>query len=181
MLELDYRDYFHCLFPNFFENEFLRELPETWVAEEMTLDLHDFSADALALPCPERISFGMYEGELETLRAAVRRVDESWVQYFNQGDPVYCAFEDGEAVAFCQLSDFGVYQGRKVGGPGCVGTVPSCRKRGIGLKMVLNATDILKRQGYDISHIHFTKVAPWYARLGYKTVLRWNGKGFLDN
>jgi len=82
-------------------------------------------------------------------------------------------------ISFCLVDEFGVYNGLKVGGPGCVGTIPSCRKQGIGLMMIRNATEILQKEGYDISHIHYTGVAPWYAHLGYKTVLRWNGKGFI--
>ena len=82
-------------------------------------------------------------------------------------------------VSFCLVDGFGEYNGLKVGGPGCVGTIPSCRKQGIGLKMVQNATVILQREGYDISHIHYTGVGPWYAHMGYKVILRWNGKGFV--
>ena len=59
-------------------------------------------------------------------------------------------------------------------------TDPAYRRRGIGLEMVRRATGILKEKGYDISYIHYTGVAHWYAKLGYQTVLRWNGNGFLN-
>lgn len=178
-MNLDYKDYFNHLFPGFFERDSIKNLPEENIAEEMIMDLHAFSADDHPLSCPGHITFGMYTGEIETLREAVREVDESWPQYFNEGDPIYCAFDGEKVVSFCQLSDFGVYGEWKVGGPGCVGTIPSYRRQGIGLKMIQNATAILKADGYDISHIHYTGVAPWYAHLGYQTVLKWNCNGFV--
>ena len=120
------------------------------------------------------------KGDLEALHAAVREVDETWVEYFNENSRAYCAFDGEKVVSFCLVDGFGEYNGLKVGGPGCVGTIPSWRKQGIGLKMVQNATEILRQEGYDISHIHYTGVGPWYAHLGYEVVLRWNGKGFVD-
>ena len=143
------------------------------------MDLHSFSVNDVPLTCPEQITFGMFKGDVEALRAAVREVDETWVEYFNENSRAYCAFDGNKVVSFCLVDGFGEYNGLKVGGPGCVGTIPSYRKQGIGLKMVQNATEILRQEGYDISHIHYTGVGPWYARLGYQVVLRWNGKGFV--
>lgn len=177
---IDYKDYFHHLFPGFFERAYIRNLPEQYVAEELIMDLHSFSVNDVPLTCPEQITFGMFKGNLEALHAAVREVDESWVEYFNENSRAYCAFDGEKVVSFCLVDGFGEYNGLKVGGPGCVGTIPSYRKQGIGLKMVQNATEILKQEGYDISHIHYTGVGPWYAHLGYEVVLRWNGKGFVD-
>ena len=65
----------------------------------------------------------------------------------------------------------------KIGGPGCVGTLPEFRNKGIGLTMVRNVTQILKAEGYDYSYIHFTGIAQWYEKLGYKTCVRWNKNG----
>ncbi len=67
----------------------------------------------------------------------------------------------------------------KVGGPGCVGTIPEYRDKGIGLTMVKHVTRILKEEGYDYSYIHYTSEASWYEKLGYKTSIRWNRKGIL--
>ena len=177
---MDYRDYFNHIFPGFFERAYIRNLPEENIAEELIIDLHDFCADDCPLSCPEHITFGMYHGEIEPLHAAVREVDESWVEYFNAGDHVYCAFDGDKVVSFCLVDSFGEYKSLKVGGPGCVGTIPAYRRQGIGLKMVQNATVILQNEGYDISHIHYTGVGPWYAHMGYKPVLKWNCKGFVD-
>jgi hypothetical protein len=45
--------------------------------------------------------------------------------------------------------------------------------------MVKGVTQILKEEGYDLSYIHYTGVAPWYHKLGYRTVLKWNKSGVL--
>ena len=89
----------------------------------------------------------------------------------------------GKAVSFCMIADLGVHSinGRKVkvGGPGCVGTIPQYRDKGIGLTMVKNVTQILKEEGYDYSYIHYTSEAAWYEKLGYQTSVKWTGKGIL--
>ncbi|SDB63952.1 GNAT family N-acetyltransferase [Butyrivibrio sp. INlla16] len=56
----------------------------------------------------------------------------------------FCAFDKDEVVAFCILSDFGTKDNLKIGGPGCVGTIPKYREKGIGLEMVRRATVLLK-------------------------------------
>jgi len=176
---MNYEVMFRQFHPDFFEEESIRELPGDEVFEEQILDLRSFDPSAVEVPCPGHIIFGMYAGDLDTLRRAVALVDEDWVQYFNEGDAVYCAFDGDQVVSFCNLDEFGVFEGKKIGGPGCVGTVPAYRKQGIGLKMVQKATALLKEQGCDMSYIHYTHVGPWYAKLGYETVLRWNAAGFL--
>ncbi|MBO7531565.1 MAG: hypothetical protein J6T50_07145, partial [Lachnospiraceae bacterium] len=65
----------------------------------------------------------------------------------------------------------------KIGGPGCVGTVPEYRDRGIGLTMVRNVTQILRDELYDYSYIHYTYETGWYSKLGYTTFLTWTGSG----
>lgn len=60
---------------------------------------------------------------------------------------------------------------------GCVGTLPEYRDRGIGLTMVKHVTGILREEGYDYSYIHYTYLAPWYEKLGYKTVIKWGRNG----
>ena len=175
---MDYTDIFHSLFPGFFEREYIRTIPSEDVFEEQILKLSDFTPEA-SLVCPENITFGIYEGDVSRLHAAIREVEEDWVRYFGAQDPVYCAFDGEKVVSFCILDEMGICQGLRIAGPGCVGTVPAYRKKGIGLKMVQNATAILKDRGYDISYIHYTQVGHWYARLGYRTVLRWSGRGIL--
>ena len=64
-----------------------------------------------------------------------------WVPYFSRGTRILCAFDTGHIVSFCILDDMGTYDGVHIGGPGCVGTVPEYRKRGIGLETVRLATD----------------------------------------
>ena len=177
MEPLNCRDVFETLFPRFWESPGIRSLPEHLTYDEMVLDLSAFHPEAFSLPVPEGITFGPYEGDMAALQAAVRAVDGGWVQYYRSRERVYCACAGKEPVSFCLVHGMGEYKGLKVGGPGCVGTAPAWRRKGIGLAMVLRATALLKAEGFDLSWIHYTGVAPWYAKLGYRTVLTWNARG----
>jgi len=176
---MDHVQLFNTIKPGFFENKHIRSMPENEIFEEQILDLHTFSPDDAALSHPESITFGIYNGDLEALRDIVRTVEKGWPGCFNEGDEVYCGFDGDRVVSFCLLEDFGVYDGLRIGGPGCVGTIPEYRRRGIGLKMVQNVTAILKERGYDLSYIHYTGVGRWYEHLGYSTILKWNCRGIL--
>lgn len=178
-MAMDYASLFARLHPGFFERPEIRALPEAYVFEEQLLNLRTFSAEAVFIDCPSRITFGFYQGDWEDLRAAVREVDEDWAPYFQPDGRAYCAFDGDRVVSFCLLDEFGTFEGLRIGGPGCVGTVPSHRRQSIGLKLVQNATALLQSEGFDLSYIHYTHVGPWYARLGYQTVLRWNAKGII--
>lgn len=176
---MNYADLFNTLHPGYFEKAYIRSLPPEEVYDEQILDLHTFCEDAVQLDCPAHITFGMYSGDLRTLHETVRQVEDDWVQYFHEGDRVFCAFDGEKVVSFCLLDEFGQYAGLRIGGPGCVGTIPAYRRQGIGLKMVQKATAILKEAGFDLSYIHYTHVGHWYARLGYRTVVRWNCGGLV--
>ena len=177
---MDWKALFDALYPGFFDQPSIRALPQDGSWEEMALSLPGFSGRDLAIPVPDGVSFGIYKGGLQPLRAEVRRVDESWPGYYDGKHRVYCAFDGDRVASFCLLEDMGTYRGLRVAGPGCVGTLPEYRRRGIGLRMVQNATALLAAEGYDIGYIHYTGVGPWYARLGYRTVLRWNRDGVVD-
>lgn len=179
----DYIALFNKMYPNFFASEGIRSTPEEYVFAEMALPLDDFDPHQYDKVLPESITFGYYQGDLAALREAVAQVDEGWPVYFDGREPVYCGFIDGQLASFCMVSDFGTHTVNgctvKVGGPGCVGTLPRYRDRGVGLTMVKHVTQILKDEGFDLSFIHYTYVADWYAKLGYKTVLNWNCNGFV--
>ena len=176
---MNYRDLFHSMHPGFFEEEEIRSQSEEDVFVEQLMLLKDFSVDALSLPCPEGINFGIAKGRGEELAQAVAKVAEDWVQYFGDDSLVFCAFENDRIVSFCCLDDMGTHQGLRISGPGCVGTIPECRGRGIGLRMVQLATEYLRQHGFDASYIHFTHIGHWYAKLGYETILKWNRDGIL--
>lgn len=176
---MNYTELFNSLHPDFFQKESIRALPGDSVFTELVMDLRINLPNITPLCCPEGIAFGEYCGKLKALRDAVRMVDEDWVQYFNEGDRFYCAFYGERIVAFCNLTDMGWFQGLHIGGPGCVGTIPEFRRQGIGLEMVRLATETLRRDGFDLSWIHFTHLAHWYMKLGYQPVLRWNSCGLL--
>ena len=174
---------FNSLHPNFFEQAHIRELPNEYVFDEMILDLDNFDPLIYDRKLGSEISFGFYQGEICEIKKAAEEVDRDWVQYFDTDQRIYCGYFEGKPVSFCTIGDLGVHNinGRKlkVGGPGCVGTIPQYRGRGIGLTMVRNVTQILKEEGFDHSYIHYTSEAAWYEKLGYKTMIRWTGKGIL--
>ena len=167
--------------PGFFQEESIRSHPEEETFCEMVLDLRNTPPLSIPLPVPSGISFAEYRGPLNPLHEAVRKVDEDWVQYFNENDRFFCAFDGSRIVAFCMLDDMGRFQGLKIAGPGCVGTIPEYREKGIALEMVRRATEILREEGWDISWIHYTWLEYWYGKLGYRTVLKWNSRGFLPD
>ena len=179
----DYEALFLEMHPSFFEKEYVRCMKEEWVCEEMILWLDEFDPDAYQKTFDGSVSFGIFQGSLKELHAAVERVIPEWVKFYDENSRVYCGFVNRKVASFCIIENMGEHMldGRRIiiGGPGCVGTVPEYRNRGVGLVMVRDATRILKEEGYDLSYIHHTGVAPWYRKLGYRTILKWNRHGFL--
>ena len=178
---MNYTELFNSLHPDFFLQESIRTMPGDWVFTELVMELCRDLPNVTLSHCPDGITFGEYHGELTTLRDAVHRVNEDWVQYFTEGCRYYCAFDGERIAAFCSLADMGIFQGVHIGGPGCVGTIPEYREKGIGSEMVRSATQMLRQDGFDLSWIHYTHLAHWYMKLGYKPVLQWNSNGILHN
>lgn len=176
---LDHADVFRHIQPDFFHQEHIRSLPPEHVFDEQVLTLAEYDPCALEIPTPGHITYGVYEGDHEALLEAVRAVEDDWAQWFHPGNRVFAAMDGDRVVSFCLLDDFGEYQGLKIGAPGCVGTIPAYRRQGIGLRMIQLATQQLKEDGYDLSWIHYTAVGHWYARLGYRTVVKWNCRGIV--
>lgn len=170
--------------PSFFDSEDIRSMPDEYVFDEMLLSLKEFDIHKYEKTFDGSVSFGYYKGSLSKLKKEIEKVDPQWTRFFDEGDRIYCGYIDGKTASFCIIGDMGTYDiggGKiKVGGPGCVGTLPEYRDRGIGLTMVKNATDILKKEGYDYSYIHYTYLAPWYEKLGYKTLIKWNRDGIIN-
>ena len=183
MTKEQYESLFMEMHPGYFEREYVRAIPDDEPASEMMLLLSDFDEDIYPKTFGDEVTFGYYEGELDDLLKAVEKVVPHWTQFFGEDCRVYCGFVNGEIASFCQIQDFGEYrvgdENWKIGGPGCVGTIPEYRNRGIGLAMVRNVTKILKDESYDHSYIHYTYETAWYSKLGYKTFVQWNGKGFV--
>ena len=178
-MDEQYKKLFNSMHPRFFEQQYIRDRGEDEVYEEMILPLDEFLEKDLEYPSD--VTYGLYTGSIKDLREVVCGVVEGWPPLFNEGDRVYCGFSGDEVASFCIIEDMGAHElnGKllKIGGPGCVGTVSRYRRQGIGLKMVQDVTRILKDEGYDISYIHYTGVAEWYAKLGYKSILKWNRHG----
>ena len=177
---MDYRKMFDSMFPGFFRKPYILGLPADHVFTELAMDLRKRGPESAVFCNPGGITFGEFRGDPGALREAVRQVDEDWVQYFREDDRVFCAMDGSRIAAFCILSDWGVHQGLRIGGPGCVGTVPAYRRKGIGLELVRQATELQRAEDFDISWIHYTHLDHWYTRLGYRTVLKWNRGGFVS-
>ena len=177
---MNYKKIFDQIKPGFFEREIIKSLPEDHILAELVMDLRTSDCSKIKLQYPKEITFGIYEGDLTKLHEAIKKVNEEWIQYFNNDDRIFCAFDKDKIAGFCILEEFGKADGLSIGGPGCVGTVPEYRRQGIGLEMVRQATEIIKQEGYDLSWIHWTHLAHWYSKLGYKTVIRWNCKGIVE-
>lgn len=179
----DYITLFNSVNPDLFEREDIKKLPDNAFFEEMLLPLGEFDMHKYDKSFEDNISFEFYDGSFDELKEAIAAVDKDWLKIFREDTRVYCGFIDGRIASFCIVEDMGTHtingHKLKIGGPGCVGTVPEFRNRGIGLTMVQNVTQILKNEGYDISYIHYTGVAPWYEKLGYKTIIKWNKNGIV--
>ncbi len=173
----DWQILFDEMHPNFFAREYIRAIPKENTYSEMALSLPAFSELELSIPVPPGTRFGLWKGDLDTLREYVAQVDPGWVKLYDGQQRVLCGFAGDELASFCMLEDFGEHGDMRIAGPGCVGTLPAFRRKGIGLRMIQLATRMLRDDGYDLSWIHYTGVAPWYARLGYKTVLTWGAEG----
>lgn len=199
MNKQEYETLFKSLYPDFLTSETVRGMSEDEVYEEMLLPLSEFDFSVYPQKPDDSVSFNMclnagyalphkfcfYEGGADELKKAVEKVDRDWVQFFGADSRVFCGFVNGEIASFCLVDDMGRYSvnGRmvKVGGPGCVGTVPAFRNKGIGLTMVKLVTQLLREEGFDYSYIHFTGVAKWYEKLGYKTIIKWDKNGIIDD
>lgn len=170
---------FLVMHPGFFERANIRQIDPEDVYEEMILDLKAYQP-APTVPVKGGIQFRLWTESKDPLVQAVQKVDPDWVSIYESSQaPVLCGLGGDRICSFCLLEAMRSYQGLRIGGPGCVGTIPEARGRGIGLRMVQLATEYFWREGYDLSYIHYTGVARWYAKLGYRTILTWNRNGFV--
>lgn len=183
MNKQDYILLFKSIYPEHFEREVVRGLPDNLVFEEMILPLSAFDIHKYKKNFNDNITFGFYDGDIDELKNNVKKVVEYWAGSFSRNDRIYCSYVDGKIASFCRVEDMGTYtiNGHeiKIGGPGSVGTLLEYRNKGIGLTMVKNVTQILKEEGFDYSYIHFTGISAWYEKIGYKTSIKWNKKGII--
>lgn len=183
MNKQDYVLLLDCIHPNFFESETVCGLPEESVFDEMILPLNEFNLYKYDKHLNDNISFGFYDDDIDELKKKVEKVVSDWVQFFDGKHRIYCGYMDGKVASFCIVEDMGIHNingcKMKIGGPGCVGTLLEYRHKGIGLTMVKHVTQILKEEGYDYSYIHFTGVASWYEKVGYKTSIKWSKDGVM--
>ncbi len=178
-MELDWKRLFEEMHPGFFERENIRAIDPDSIHSEMILPLKS-TVPMPPVPVRDSVRYAYWDGDPEPLYRAVEKVVPAWVPIYRESsDRVLCGTENGEILCFCMVEDMGTHMGLRIAGPGCVGTVPEARRQGVGLRMVQLATEILRIENRDLSYIHYTGVAPWYAKLGYRTVLRWKRDGIL--
>lgn len=143
--------------------------------DEMLLNLENFQMGQLQLHGSDTAEYGWFDGNIEDIRTAVSLVDESWTQYFTNPEKIYVAKVNGEVASFCLVDincqNYLTDKYGKIGMPGCVGTIPRFRDKGIALEMVARVTDYLKSRGMSISFIYYTGVPKWYEKIGYRTFL----------
>lgn len=144
---------------------------------EMGVHIGEYQEKTAPIP---GITFGFYSGKLEQLHGIVAQVEPEWVQYFEESTPVFCAYENGAPISFCIVEEDDscplAVPGVRVGSIGCVGTLPACRGRKIGLRMVDLATCWLKKQGFPLAYVSYTAIDHWYAKLGYEVFARFRLK-----
>lgn len=174
---MNYRRLFDNMHPGFFNETGIKNMSEKQIFAELVMDLRRTTPVQVPYSFGDNIEFREYRGDIGEIKEAVGRVDEEWIRYFCETGRFFCAYDRSSIVSFCILEDWGIQDALHIGGPGCVGTIPEYRGKGIGLEMVRRATNVLKKDGFDISWIHYTALWQWYEKLGYQTVLKWNSKG----
>lgn len=143
---------------------------------EMSLDVGGYTEKTAPIP---GITFGRFDGDVETIRAIVRQVEPDWAKYFSEDSFIFCAYANGEPISFCLVDELAdgcmlARPGIKVGSIGCVGTLPAHRGHGIGLRMVDLATLLLRDAACDKIYISYTHIDHWYAKLGYEVFARFS-------
>jgi len=140
---------------------------------EMYIELSSYSEKTKPV---SDVEFKFFQGDIQDLKQKISIVDDSWPQYFNNPETIFCGYYKGQLASFCCVDeevDCIISQnGVKTGSIGCVGTLPEFRKKGIGLRMVDLASVYLKEKGSEICYISYTHIDKWYSKLGYKTFAR---------
>ena len=77
---MDYRIMFLSMNPGFFEKERMNYMDEHEVYAELAMDLSKTEPIAVPFTPQEGITFGLFRGDIETVKEAVAKVDEHWVQ-----------------------------------------------------------------------------------------------------
>lgn len=148
---------------------------EDGIFSEMAQPLANYREQTVPM---EGVTYGWFRGPLAQIHECVEAVDPDWVQYFQGDSPIFCAFLEGKPVSFCLVEEMDnsilAAPGLRVSGIGCVGTVPEHRGCGIALRMVDLAAQELRKQGMDVSYIHYTFIDHWYQKLGYQVLARFS-------
>ena len=187
LIEMDKQAYivlFHQMHPGFFEQPDIRAIPEDRVFDEMILRLDTFNEHLYEKKLDGNVSFNYYRGDFDTLKEIVASIIPEWIPLYEHNRRVYCGYVGDKIACCCIIENWGTFeidgQAIRIGGPGCVVTLPPYRNQGIGLTTISKVTQILKEEGYDYSYGHHTFFPHWCEKLGYRTILRWNKNGIIN-
>ena len=82
MTKQDYIDLFNMMHPGFFEEERIKNIPDTAVCEEMILPLAEFDKSSYDKKLDGSVMFGYFTGDCGELKKDVLRVADDWGKYF---------------------------------------------------------------------------------------------------
>ncbi|MCL2633015.1 MAG: GNAT family N-acetyltransferase [Oscillospiraceae bacterium] len=142
-----------------------------WTSFNMTLPLEKFDISKLDITPPNGITFRFATAEDKPqLLKAVEDADDGWLELFEELEaPVMLAVEGHEIMGFQIVStdDFRFTYNDCI--IGCVGVVQKARNRGIGLAMVVEGVDWLKKQGCKSIELLYTydELVKWYGKIGF--------------
>lgn len=78
MTKQDYIDLFNMMHPGFFEEERIKNIPDTAVCEEMILPLAEFDKSSYDKKLDGSVMFGYFTGDCGELKKDVLRVADDW-------------------------------------------------------------------------------------------------------
>lgn len=154
-----------------------------WTSVNMALPLEGFDPQGLRIPAaPAGLSFRLARADdRPALLRAVEAANSGWLGIFQRlpGDaPVLLAEENGEILGFEILGRDGFFAtaGARAGSIGCVGVIPTARKRGVGRSMVVYGAAWLREQGRESVELRFVELVDWYRAIGFEVTGRqWMG------
>ena len=103
------KDLFISLHPNFFEQDYVKNMDSDEIFDEMVLELKDFSENEVEIPIQAGITFGFWEKSVKDpiMQKAIKDVEEDWLEFFNEDseEKVFCAFKFITMFIFGSLSN----------------------------------------------------------------------------
>ena len=76
------KELFFALHPDFFEQDYVKNMDSDEIFDEMILELKVFSENEVEIPIPEEMTFGFWEKSVKDpiMQKAIKDVEEDWYQ-----------------------------------------------------------------------------------------------------